>query len=178
MGTVDVDAGGAAAASLGEPLLLPSAASATADSNSGSGGGGGGALAGDDVHVRDGRHRIQDQQQQQQKGQQQAADPAVLAARAAHYGPNAALSYARPLHIVRGAGCRLYDSDGDEYLDCVNNVAHLGHCHPGVVAAVSAQLAQLNTNSRYLHTALNDYAAELTATLPEPLKVSQHLLRR
>ena len=33
---------------------------------------------------------------------------------------------------VRGQGCYLYDADGNEYLDCVNNVAHVGHCHPKV----------------------------------------------
>jgi ethanolamine-phosphate phospho-lyase len=38
--------------------------------------------------------------------------------------------------------------EGKEYLDCVNNVCHVGHCHPAVVAAISEQVAALNTNSR------------------------------
>jgi 4-aminobutyrate aminotransferase-like enzyme len=86
-------------------------------------------------------------------------------------GPSLSLSYAKPLHIVRGAGAYLYDPDGREYLDCVNNVAHVGHCHPRVVQAGSAQIAQLNTNTRYLHDGLIDYAERLTATLPHPLRV-------
>ncbi len=56
----------------------------------------------------------------------------VLAARRRHYGPNAALNYERPLHMVRGEGCHLWDDQGRRFLDCANNVAHLGHCHPGV----------------------------------------------
>jgi hypothetical protein len=58
----------------------------------------------------------------------------VLAARRRHYGPNAALNYERPLHMVRGEGCYLWDDQGRRYLDCANNVAHLGHCHPAVRA--------------------------------------------
>lgn len=41
-----------------------------------------------------------------------------------------ALSYASPLHIVRGQGSYLFDAQGQRYLDCINNVAHVGHCHP------------------------------------------------
>lgn len=51
----------------------------------------------------------------------------VLQQRQKHYGPNAALSYEQPLNIVRGQGCYLYDDLGNEYLDCVNNVSHVGH---------------------------------------------------
>ena len=43
----------------------------------------------------------------------------------------------------------------------------LGHCHPAVVEAVSAQLATLNTNSRYLQQAPVELAERLLATLPE-----------
>jgi ethanolamine-phosphate phospho-lyase len=48
------------------------------------------------------------------------------------YGPNAALNYAEPLVMVRGEGTYLYDQHGARYLDCVNNVAHVGHSHPKV----------------------------------------------
>lgn len=65
---------------------------------------------------------------------------------------NLSISYSsRPLHIVRGAGCHLVDVAGRRYLDCVNNPCHVGHCHPRVVAAAQQQLAQLNTNTRYLY---------------------------
>ncbi|EIE23028.1 PLP-dependent transferase [Coccomyxa subellipsoidea C-169] len=97
---------------------------------------------------------------------------AVLAKRRAHIGPNTTLVYKRPLHMVRGEGCRLWDADGNEYLDCVNNVAHVGHCHPKVTAAIALQLATLNTNARYLHEGLSSYAEALTATFPEELSVA------
>jgi 4-aminobutyrate aminotransferase-like enzyme/Ser/Thr protein kinase RdoA (MazF antagonist) len=86
-------------------------------------------------------------------------------------GPSLSLSYRRPLEIVRGAGQFLYDETGRAYLDVVNNVAHVGHGHPRVVAAGARQMAVLNTNTRYLHESILRYAERLTATLPEPLSV-------
>lgn len=51
----------------------------------------------------------------------------VLEQRKQLYGPNAALNYDDPIIINRGQGCYLYDESGKEYLDCVNNVTHVGH---------------------------------------------------
>ncbi len=65
----------------------------------------------------------------------------------------------------------LYSEDGRRYLDAVNNVSHVGHCHPHVVQAAQEQMAVLNTNTRYLHEKLVRYAARLCATLPEPLRM-------
>lgn len=81
-----------------------------------------------------------------------------------------ALSYEQPLCIVKGAGCYLYDEQGNEYLDSVNNVAHVGHCNPKVTDAICHQLQQLNTNSRYLHPTLTTYTQELLATMPPSLQ--------
>ncbi len=86
-------------------------------------------------------------------------------------GPSLSLSYRRPLAIVRGAAQFLYDHEGRAYLDMVNNVAHVGHCHPRVVKAGIRQMTVLNTNTRYLHDAIVRYARRLTATLPPPLSV-------
>lgn len=88
-----------------------------------------------------------------------------------YLGPSLSLSYDQPLKIVRGSGPYLYDDEGVTYLDCVNNVCHVGHCHPQVVQAVSQQMAVLNTNTRYLHPNIVQYARQLLATLPEPLEV-------
>ena len=60
------------------------------------------------------------------------------------------LSYDEPLHVVRGEGAYLIGADGRRYLDAYNNVPVVGHCHPEVVRATAAQLATLNTNTRYL----------------------------
>src|SRR5205085_1971757 len=50
-----------------------------------------------------------------------------------------------------------------------NNVCHVGHAHPRVVEAIGTQAAQLNTNTRYLHDNLVEYARRLTALLPPEL---------
>ena len=55
-------------------------------------------------------------------------------------------TYARAdLTIVRGDGCRVWDSDGREYLDFGGGIAvvSLGHCHPAPLAAAQAQLERL-----------------------------------
>jgi predicted acetylornithine/succinylornithine family transaminase len=55
-------------------------------------------------------------------------------------------TYARqPVEFVRGAGTRLWDDAGNEYLDflCGISVTNLGHCHPRVVAAACDQAARL-----------------------------------
>lgn len=98
--------------------------------------------------------------------------PAGVAERRARLlGPSLSLSYRRPIHVVRGMGAHLFDVDGRAYLDCVNNVAHVGHEHPRVVAAGQRQMGVLNTNTRYLHEAVLEYAERLAALLPDPLSV-------
>jgi 4-aminobutyrate aminotransferase-like enzyme len=96
---------------------------------------------------------------------------ALLAQRRALLGGNLRVSYENPLHIVRGSMQYLWDADGRRYLDAYNNVPHVGHCHPHVVQAGQAQMAILNTNTRYLHELVHQYAARLGATLPGELKV-------
>jgi 4-aminobutyrate aminotransferase-like enzyme/Ser/Thr protein kinase RdoA (MazF antagonist) len=86
-------------------------------------------------------------------------------------GRSLSLAYDTPLKIVRGEGVHLIDDRGDRYLDMVNNVCHVGHCHPRIVAAGQRQMATLNTNSRYLHDSLVQYSRRLTATMPPELSV-------
>ena len=86
-------------------------------------------------------------------------------------GRNLSVAYERPLHVVRGSMQYLYDDEGRQYLDAYNNVAHVGHCHPEVVAAGQRQMEVLNTNTRYLSDLILEYAEKLTATLPESLSV-------
>ena len=101
-----------------------------------------------------------------------ADDPAVLQPRRnADLGASLSTSYRQHLSIVRGEGAWLYDHTGRGYLDCVNNVAHVGHSHPHVVEAIARQATVLNTNTRYLHRTILDYAERLAATFPAPLRV-------
>ncbi|XP_045677907.1 5-phosphohydroxy-L-lysine phospho-lyase isoform X3 [Phyllostomus hastatus] len=76
-----------------------------------------------------------------------------------------------PIKIIRSQGQYMYDEQGEEYIDCINNVAHVGHCHPLVVQAAHEQNQVLNTNSRYLHDNIVDFAQRLSETLPETLCV-------
>ena len=85
--------------------------------------------------------------------------------RARLMGPNVPTFYQTPVHIVKGQGVWLWDASGKRYLDCYNNVAHVGHCHPRVVAAIAGQAATLNTHTRYYHDGVLDYIERLTGTL-------------
>jgi predicted acetylornithine/succinylornithine family transaminase len=63
-------------------------------------------------------------------------------------------TYARmPVEFVRGEGARLWDSDGNGYLDFLAgiSVCSVGHCHPAVVEAVREQVGTLtHTSNLYL----------------------------
>lgn len=95
----------------------------------------------------------------------------ILDARHRLLGPTLSVAYRNPLKVVRGRMQYLFDETGRAYLDGVNNVCHVGHCHPAVVAAGQRQMAILNTNTRYLHDTIVEYARRLVATLPEPLRI-------
>ncbi|WP_374381442.1 aminotransferase class III-fold pyridoxal phosphate-dependent enzyme [Dongia sp.] len=103
---------------------------------------------------------------------QPGADVATLIARRkATMGSKLYVFYDPPLHMVKGEGVWLTDATGRRFLDCYNNVPHVGHCHPHVVAALTRQIRTLNTNTRYLGEQVLDYSERLTATLPGKLKV-------
>jgi 4-aminobutyrate aminotransferase-like enzyme/aminoglycoside phosphotransferase (APT) family kinase protein len=95
----------------------------------------------------------------------------ILEMREKQLGKSLSVSYKKPLKIVRGFMQYLYDHTGRAYLDTVNNVCHVGHCHPRVVKAAQDQIALLNTNTRYLHDHIVEYAQELSSILPEQLSV-------
>jgi len=95
----------------------------------------------------------------------------VLEQRQKYIGPSLKTAYAEPLTIIEGRGQYLIDNSGRAYLDCVNNVCHVGHSHPRVTQALEKQAGILNTNTRYLHPLLGEYAKRLTDTLPDSLEV-------
>ena len=63
-----------------------------------------------------------------------------------------------PVEFVRGEGARLWDDEGNEYLDFLAGISvlNVGHCHPRVVEAVRDQVAKLThaTNLYYTEPAM------------------------
>lgn len=94
----------------------------------------------------------------------------VLEGRQQWLGGGYRLFYQEPLHVVRGEGVWLYDSEGRRYLDAYNNVASVGHCHPAVVDAIAAQASQLNTHTRYLNDAIVEFAEDFLTEFPPALR--------
>ena len=72
-----------------------------------------------------------------------------------------------------GQGHRLYDTDGEAYLDFANGIAvtALGHAHPRVTAAIHAQVDRLigPVSAIGFTEPISRLADELAATFPEPL---------
>lgn len=79
-----------------------------------------------------------------------AQDPSAVSAHpfsAANFDQDVMTTYGRfPIALERGQGCRVWDTDGREYLDFVAGIATctLGHAHPALVAAVTAQIQTLH----------------------------------
>jgi 4-aminobutyrate aminotransferase-like enzyme len=99
-------------------------------------------------------------------------DDSLLERRYRVLGRNSPLFYDKPLHLVRGEGVWLYDADGKRYLDAYNNVPHVGHCHPRVVAALGRQAATLNIHTRYLDETIVAYAERLTSLFDADLSMA------
>jgi 4-aminobutyrate aminotransferase-like enzyme len=77
--------------------------------------------------------------------------------------------YEKPLNFTRSQGPWLYTADGTAYLDAYNNVQQMGHANAHIATAIARQAAAINVNTRYICDIVADYAARLTAELPEHL---------
>ena len=60
----------------------------------------------------------------------------------------------QPMVIERGEGARVWDTDGNEYLDFIAGIAvnNLGHCHPVVTEAIREQAGKLVQTSNLFYT--------------------------
>jgi len=80
--------------------------------------------------------------------------------------PHVMKTYGRlPIALSHGRGCRVWDTDGREYLDALGGIAvnTLGHAHPRLVPALQEQIAKLIHTSNYYHVPLQEQlAAKLT----------------
>ena len=81
--------------------------------------------------------------------------------------PHVMKTYGRlPIALSHGRGCRLWDTNGREYLDALGGIAvnTLGHGHPRFVPALQDQIAKLIHTSNYYHVPLQEQlASRLTA---------------
>ncbi len=83
-------------------------------------------------------------------------------------------NYGTPkLTLVRGEGAKVWDADGQEYVDLVGGIAvnALGHAHPAVVEAVTEQIKRLgHTSNLYV----NPVAVELAEALLDVAGLTGH----
>ena len=94
----------------------------------------------------------------------------LLARRDAHFARVQEHYFAAPPRIERGWREHFVDTDGQAYLDMVNNVATVGHAHPRLVGAVARQWALHNTNSRFHYAAVAEFSARLSHLAPPGLE--------
>jgi len=86
-----------------------------------------------------------------------------------HLSKAFSLSYPKPIKMEKAAFQYMYDNQGNSFLDTRNNIPHVGHNHPRVVAAGQRKMAQLNTNTRYLYDELTEFSEKLLAKFPKQL---------
>src|SRR5258708_20244403 len=75
------------------------------------------------------------------------------------------ITTAHPIIAVRGEGARLWDVDGNEYIDFIGGIGvlNVGHNHPPVVQAIKAQLEQF-THPSFTQSMIAPY-------LPLPIRI-------
>lgn len=95
----------------------------------------------------------------------------LIALRDKQMGPNVSVFYKQDggLVITSGSGVFMRDIDGNLHLDCCNNVACVGHAHPNVVRAGQQELANIQTNGRFLNPIQQRYVSKLLETFPPEL---------
>jgi len=80
------------------------------------------------------------------------------------------LKQATDVHVDRGEGCYLFDTDGKQYLDFTAGigVTSTGHCHPKVVAAAQEQVGKLihGQYTTIMHKPIQDLSARLAEKMP------------
>ena len=90
----------------------------------------------------------------------------LAAAALAPTEPHVMQTYGRlPIALSHGRGCRVWDTEGREYIDGLGGIAvnTLGHAHPKLVAALTDQIGKIIHSSNYYHVPLQEtLAAKLT----------------
>jgi acetylornithine aminotransferase len=79
-----------------------------------------------------------------------------------------------PIALDHGRGVRVWDTDGNEYLDFIAGIAvsSLGHAHPAIIAAVSEQVSKLtHTSNLFMHEPGIALAERLATLVGAPARV-------
>jgi 4-aminobutyrate aminotransferase-like enzyme/Ser/Thr protein kinase RdoA (MazF antagonist) len=84
-------------------------------------------------------------------------------------GKSLGLSYAEPIQMTSALFQYMFDEKGNTYLDCYNNIPHIGHSHPNISKAIASQTRILNTNTRYLTDSFNRCSERLLNLFPKEL---------
>ena len=82
--------------------------------------------------------------------------------------PHVMGTYGRlPIALSHGRGCKVWDTEGREYLDALGGIAvnTLGHGHPRLVPALQDQISKLIHTSNYYHVPLQEQLAAKLAAL-------------
>lgn len=91
----------------------------------------------------------------------------VVKERLEKLNPTLSISYfPDPLKIKTAKGAIMIEENGQENVDCINNVSHIGHCHPKFVKRMTEQAAILQTNSRFLYDVLLEATNKLLKKFP------------
>ncbi len=93
----------------------------------------------------------------------------ILKRRKKNISHNFSISYNKPLHMLEAKDQFFFDRYGKRYLDCVNNISHVGHSNLHVHNSMINQNLKLNTNTRYLYDIINEYSEKLLNKFPKKL---------
>lgn len=98
-----------------------------------------------------------------------------LNVRAEVAGKSLGLSYKNPIEMDTALFQYMFSKDTQTYLDCYNNIPHIGHCHPAISKVISNQTRKLNTNTRYITESFNNCSQKLLSYFPEKLSKIYYL---
>ncbi|PPR47422.1 MAG: 5-aminovalerate aminotransferase DavT [Alphaproteobacteria bacterium MarineAlpha5_Bin9] len=93
----------------------------------------------------------------------------ILKKRKKYIPNNYSIAYKNPLHFLESKDQYFFDHYGKKYLDCVNNISHIGHSHPKIQESIIEQNKKMNTNTRYLYEIINTYSENLLNKFPSKL---------
>ncbi|PPR45273.1 MAG: 5-aminovalerate aminotransferase DavT [Alphaproteobacteria bacterium MarineAlpha5_Bin7] len=93
----------------------------------------------------------------------------ILKKRKKNISKNFSISYDKPLHMLEAKDQFFFDRYGRRYLDCVNNISHVGHSNVHIHNSLVRQNLKLNTNTRYLYNIINKYSDKLLSKFPKKL---------